>query len=185
MSVNNMSGSTGQNSQYLPPMGIGQPGSVIGGVQSLTFRDGLDAQRSGMSDFVPSAEYPDGYLGTIQSRREDRFLDKLKEQVGAKSYTRGVHKGEKIDARDYFWPPEFDPQSGLQRQSMVVQNPVDGTWMSRRAAPIGTVQEQMMADTGRLPMTPQGRLRPPPDVYQKAQTNIPGASLKSLAPSWR
>lgn len=175
-----------QNQQYLPPMGIGQPGSVIGGVQALTFRDPLDAQRSGMSGFVPSEAYPDGYLGTIQSRREDRFLDKLKEQVNQKSYTRGVHKGEKVDARDYFWPRELDPMEGLQRQSMAVQNPVDGTWVSPRHVPLGTLQEQMVAG-GRWPTSPRGKLMPPPqaEAYQGPNTNIPGATLRSLAPSWR
>ena len=63
---NNLSGSTGNGFQYLPPMGVGQPGSVQqggGGVQQINFRDPLDAQRSGMAGYVPSASYPDGHGG--------------------------------------------------------------------------------------------------------------------------
>jgi guanylate kinase len=29
-----------------------------------------------------------------------------------------VHKGERIDGRDYFFPDEFTPETGLELQSM-------------------------------------------------------------------
>jgi len=66
---------------------------------------------------TPEAQYPDGYLGTIPSRRGDRLMDGLKQRTQNRPYTRGVHKGERIDNRDYFWPPEFNLWSGLQAQS--------------------------------------------------------------------
>ena len=66
---------------------------------------------------TPNAEYPDGYLGTVPSRRGDRLMDGLKQRMNNRPYTRGVHKGERIDHQDYFWPEEFNLWSGLQQQA--------------------------------------------------------------------
>lgn len=65
---------------------------------------------------TPEAQYPDGYLGTVPSRRGDRLMDGLKARTN-KPYTRGVHKGERIDPRDYIWPPEFNLMTGLMMQA--------------------------------------------------------------------
>jgi hypothetical protein len=65
---------------------------------------------------TPEAQYPDGYLGTIRTRREDRLLDGLKARQTNRPYTRGIHKGERIDHRDYFWPDEFNLWTGLETQ---------------------------------------------------------------------
>ena len=75
-------------------------------------RDTLDERRMGLPR-TPQAEYPDGYLGSIRSRRDDRLLDSLKARVGQKSYQRGVHKGERVDVSAYLWPPELRPDRGL------------------------------------------------------------------------
>lgn len=172
-----------QNFQYLAPMGVGQSGSIEQGVQAMRFRDPLDAARSGMAGFIPSAAYPDGYLGTIQSRREDRLLDSLKSQVNQRSYTRGVHKGEQIAAADYFWPGELQPDRGLRTQAMAVPQ-ADRTWMSPRAKPLGTVQEQMVVSgESELPTTPRGKMRPAPSVYEKSSASA--GALKAFAPTWR
>src|SRR5262245_14822679 len=53
---------------------------------------------------TPEATIPDGYLGTVNSRRQDRLLDGLQARANNRPYTRGVHKGERIDTRDYYWP---------------------------------------------------------------------------------
>ena len=173
----------GQNYQYLPPFGGGGSGQQTGGVQELQFRDRLDAVRSGMAGYIPSAEYPDGYLGTLQSRREDRFLDNLKKQVNDRSYTRGVHKGEKIDSADYFWPTELMPERGLVRQMHAVRQP-DGTYISLRDAPLGTVAEQMIASGAtEMPLTPRGKMRPPPGPRDTSPEL--GASLRRYAPTWK
>lgn len=174
------------DTQYLPPYGVGQSGSVVqgggGGAMAIPFRDDLDARRSGMGNYVPSAEYPSGYLGTIQSRREDRLLDKLKGQVNQRSYTRGVHKGERLDPSDYFWPPELQPDRGLRQQAMAVPQ-WDRTWAAPRQQPLGTVQEQMVASGGlELPTTPRGRMRPLPNPYE---TSDRAGALRAMAPSWR
>ena len=48
-----------------------------GGAGTPVARDEMDASRIGVGR-VPSAEYPDGYLGTIRSRRdEDRKSTRL------------------------------------------------------------------------------------------------------------
>lgn len=170
----------GQNFQYLPPMGIGQPGSVEQGAQAIRFRDPLDAARSGMGGFIPSSAYPDGYLGTIQSRREDRLLDSLKGRINQRSYQRGVHKGEQVDAADYFWPGELQDDRGLRQQAMGVPT-ADRTVVSPRQAPIGTIAEQMIASNAtELPMTPRGKMRPAPTTYDQ-----PNRGLKSMLPTWR
>jgi hypothetical protein len=172
-----------QNYSYLPPMGVGQPGTVEpGGVQQLNFRDPLDAARSGMAGFIPSAQWPDGYLGTIQSRREDRMLDSLKGQINQRSYQRGVHKGEKIDAADYFWPGELQPDRGLRAEAGGRVFPPDPRVWVPRAKPLGTVAEQMtVSGATELPTTPRGKLRPPPMTYD----NPSAPSLRTMLPSWR
>lgn len=108
--------------QYLTPYNIGQPGSNVranggAGVGALHFRDPLDARRAMTGDRVPQAEYPDGYLGTIQSRREDRLLNSVKGRLTQRSYQRGIHKGERIDPQDYLWDETFNPQTGLEYQA--------------------------------------------------------------------
>jgi hypothetical protein len=87
--------------------------TAVGGGGNLA-RDQLDAARMGVAK-IPSAQYPDGYLGNINSRRGDRLLDALKQNN--RSYTRGVHVGERIDATDYFWPAEFNPERGLKNEA--------------------------------------------------------------------
>ena len=86
-----------------------------GGFGGPVARGELDAIRIGTGR-VPQAEYPDGYLGTIRSRRDDRLLDSIKSRVGQKQYQRGVHKGERIEPNAYFWSPEFNAEMGIKRQ---------------------------------------------------------------------
>ena len=66
---------------------------------------------------TPEATYPDGYLGTINSRRSDRLLDGIKERTANRPNTRGVHKGERLEPRDDYWPDEFNLWSGLEREA--------------------------------------------------------------------
>lgn len=76
----------------------------------------LDALRM-MWRRTPEATYPDGYLGTINTRRQDRLLDGLKQRQSNRPTTRGIHKGERIDARDYLWPEEFNQWTALELQA--------------------------------------------------------------------
>jgi len=78
---------------------------------------------------TPEATYPDGYLGTINTRRQDRLLDGLKQRQSNRPYTRGIHKGERVDGRDYFWPPEFNQWTGLQTQDAGIRFAPPGVGM--------------------------------------------------------
>jgi hypothetical protein len=93
-------------------------------------RSELDFMRMGVGR-QPSAEYPDGYLGTIRSRRDDRgrpssvsdkVLDGLKVRIGQRSYQRGVHRGERIDASDYYYPAGLENTRGIARQMKAVKD---------------------------------------------------------------
>ena len=103
-----------------------------GGAGIPVARDTLDSLRIGIGQ-VPSAEYPDGYLGTIRSRRDDRLLDSIKSRVNQKAYQRGVHKGERIEPSMYFWPEGFDPMMGIARQ--MKSQPDGNVYRSPRFAP--------------------------------------------------
>lgn len=156
----------------LPAFGQGAPGNANtaggGGGLGPYFRDALDARRS-MYNQTPEAMYPDGYLGTINTRRGDRLLDNLKRRQNQRSYQRGVHKGERIDPGDYFFPRQFQPDNGIRRQSKAI--PVDTMMLSPRNKP-------------RLDLMP---------MYSPRQQSLWGADpgigrttqLRKLAPPWR
>jgi hypothetical protein len=96
-----------------------------GDVPEPWWRDNLDFRRS-MWRQTPEASYPDGYLATIRSRRDDRLLDSLKNRLTQRSYQRGVHKGERIDPGDYLWPGAWRPERGLQAESVGVKQTLAG-----------------------------------------------------------
>jgi hypothetical protein len=107
-----------------------------GGQGTPVARSELDAIRIGTGR-IPSAEYPDGYLGTIRSRRDDRLLDSIKNRVNQKAYQRGVHKGERIEPSMYFWDREMQPDRGIKRQMMAVPVNREGAvvWMTPKGSP--------------------------------------------------
>lgn len=113
--------------------------------------------------------YPDGYLGTINTRRGDRLLDSLKQRANQRSYVRGVHKGERIDPADYMYPPSLQPTRGIERQMEGVL--VDTMVLSERNAP-------------RQDLVPQWSPR-----QQSLMGADPGigrtTQLRKLAPPWR
>ena len=90
-----------QNVQNLGAGGMYGTNTTYGGGGVPIARSEIDESRMGIGR-QPSAEYPDGYLGTIRSRRDDRgrssstsdtVLDSMKNRVGQRSYQRGVHRG--------------------------------------------------------------------------------------------
>jgi len=147
------------NLQSLAPMGQAQTGQPVQGgggsgqALAIRFRDPVDAARTMMGQRVPQAQYPDGYLGTINSRREDRLLNSLKKNLNQRAYQRGVHKGERIDPGDYFWPDGYGPDAGLMRQAAAVVDDSEGVqvFYVERAAPHGTLQERLTVLGQRLP----------------------------------
>ena len=115
---------THQNVQNLGASGLYGTYTNYGGGGVPVARSELDYLRMGVGR-EPSAEYPNGYLGTIRSRRDDRglangtsdrVLDKMKQRVGQRSYQRGVHRGERIDPSDYYYPSGLDRDRGIKRQ---------------------------------------------------------------------
>jgi len=105
------------NTQYMPP--VGQQGSVTqyagGGGQALTgFRSILDARLAASTGKTPEAQYPDGYLGSVIDRRQDKLLQTVRNN--ARSYSRGVHKGSRIGVQDYFWPEDLTPYTTLENR---------------------------------------------------------------------
>lgn len=105
-------------------MGLGAGGMYGTFTQSGSpmARSNIDGARLGIGR-APQAEYPDGYLGTLRSRRDDKgkptdtVLDSLKSRANQRSYQRGVHKGERIDPGDYMWPAEWNPETGVKNQA--------------------------------------------------------------------
>lgn len=91
--------------------------SVGGGGNGVTTssRDQLDYLRMGSPGRTPEAQYPDGYLNSANGRQQDKLLAKVK-SMNARSYQRGVHKGERIDPGDYVWAPDWNPETGIDAQ---------------------------------------------------------------------
>lgn len=140
------------NASLSSPYNIPAAGSAAnygqgGGYIVTGARDIADAKRMMATGYVPTASYPDGYLGTVNSRREDRMFDAVKRRVSDRSYSRGVHKGEHIDPSDYYWTKQVNPTIALeyeargrkwtQQQSFIGTKLVDD---GRNLAPMSTPQ---------------------------------------------
>jgi hypothetical protein len=92
------------------------------------FHDELDALRS-MWRRTPEADYPDGYIGTVDSKRRARLRNNEPQNMrhdGNQPFRRGVHKGERLDAQSYFWPPEFQPFSALEYEAAGMKYVIPG-----------------------------------------------------------
>ena len=119
----------------------GSPGVAGGGYgEGIVFRDSLDARRS-MRGRTPEAEYPDGYLGTITNRQEDKVLGKIQERLNDRSYQRGVHVGSKIGRDQYYWTRTVNPDMGLRRE--LAGSRVGYTINVQRYAPGGNPVERL------------------------------------------
>lgn len=111
-----------QTLSYTPPYLQAQPGSEVraggGGTPVVGARNALDMRRMMQSGRVPDAQYPDGYLGAVSGRHQDKLL----QSYGASTrydrpYDRGVHKGERLDSSDYSWPSWLDLTAGIRNQA--------------------------------------------------------------------
>lgn len=148
---------------WVPSEGTNQPGShTYGGggfnAGAIQYRSPLDAKRAAQGQ-LPYAQYPDGYLGSLsQDRRQDKLFDAVQDQLNKKSYQRGVHKGEKIDRTDYFWPQDYDPMRRIKAEARFT-NTVNGPYTMdvKRFAPVGNPVERL-AHMGKL-----GGLKSPED----------------------
>lgn len=137
-----------QNWQYLGASGyIGAYTTTGGGGTPMVPRNDMDFLRLGVGR-TPSAEYPDGYLGTIRSRRDDKgkpyavsdsVLDSLKARQNQRGYQRGVHKGERIDPGEYMWPEGLQPDRRLKGRVVPVDNEGAINLLVKRNAPKSTL----------------------------------------------
>ena len=149
-----------------------------GGAGTPVARDEMDASRIGVGR-VPSAEYPDGYLGTIRSRRDDRLLDSIKSRVNQKAYQRGVHKGERIEPSMYFWPEGINDMSGIERQmkaKLVNINGVNVYRTARSAPEVSLVPAPHLVNDGKANTI----ANEPAQINERRQ-----AMLAYLKPAWR
>ena len=137
-----------QNWQYLGASGyIGAYATTGGGGTPIVPRSSMDFLRLGVGR-TPQAEYPDGYLGSIRSRRDDKgkpyavsdiVLDSLKARQTQRGYQRGVHKGERIDPGEYMWPEGLKPDRRLKVKPVLVDNDGGLIMNVRRNAPKQTL----------------------------------------------
>lgn len=176
---------THQNIQNLGANGLYGTNTVYGGGGVPVARSELDFLRLGVGR-VPSAEYPDGYLGTIRTRRDDRgrpastsdqVLDKMKVRLGQRGYQRGVHRGERIDQQDYFYPDALGADRGIKRQLRAKPN--GNTWVHPRH-----VENQSLVPAPHLPN--DGKAGPSvrsDSPYNMNQQRV--SQLSNMRPSWR
>lgn len=119
----------------------GGGGRTSGTAGAIQYRSPLDARRAAAGQ-LPQAEYPDGYLGTIIDRQQDKLLAAVQEKLTDRSYQRGVHKGAKIEASDYFWDTSVvDPMGRIRAESRAIQT--EYTMEVRRYAPTGNPVERL------------------------------------------
>jgi hypothetical protein len=174
---------THQNIQYLGAGGMYDTATTYGGGGVPVARSELDFLRIGVGR-QPSAEYPDGYLGTIRTRRDDRgrpssvsdkVLKGVKSRVGQRAYQRGVHRGERIDQSDYYYPEGLEPDRGIQRQMKASYN--GNVYLSKRNS-----EDQKLVPAPHLPNDGKANLR---STSIGEINKIRSSQLKSLVPSWR
>jgi hypothetical protein len=174
---------THQNIQNLGAGGMYGTNTSYGGGGVPVARSELDFLRLGVGR-QPSAEYPDGYLGTIRTRRDDRgrpgstsenVLDSLKTRIGQRAYQRGVHRGERIDASDYYYPEGLDATRGIVRQMEAVKT--GNTWSSKR----NTIKSELVP-APHLPNDGKSNLQStsPAEINQRR-----AQQLGTLKPNWR
>jgi hypothetical protein len=179
--------SSHQNWQYLGASGyIGAYTTTGGGGTPVVPRSEMDFLRLGVGR-APQAEYPDGYLGTIRTRRDDKgkpysvsdtVLDSLKNRQNQRGYQRGVHRGERIDPAQYLWPDNLQPDRRLKERNYKLAD-VDGgvVYLSKRNAP-------------------KQELAPAPHLVNDGKSNISSnvpaefnprtsANFRHLSPTWK
>jgi hypothetical protein len=151
----------------------GITGSATGAVQ---FRSPLDQARSAQGQ-LSQAEYPDGYLGNIIDRRGDKLVQSIQSRLTENSYQRGVHKGSRIDGRNYFWPDgEVNPENGLAREAKARRSDFNAgyTRQVKRFSPLGNPIE-VLAHSGKTSgMATPGDLGNKMEEAREYGTNVPG-----------
>lgn len=149
------------------PPGMGTAASMG---PSPVWRNSKDQLLSGYRTGV-EAQYPDGYLGTMSAnRRQDKLMGTLN-RTNARQYSRGVHKGERINPGDYIWPEEFNLWTGLQMEAQGLKFSPPG------AEPVRLTNDGKVGPRGIPSM--QGEEQPAEISPERR------SMLKSLAPPWK
>ena len=173
--------STHQNIQSLGANGLYGTYTSYGGGGTPVARSEMDYMRMGVGR-EPSAEYPDGYLGTIRSRRDDRgrpnsvseqVLNGLKIRQTQRGYQRGVHRGERIDPNDYFLPRELSMDRGIRRQMQAAKR---GVPAARFAPNINLAPAPHLPNDGKA----NTRSNAPYEMNSARQSQ-----LANMKPNWR
>ena len=145
-----------------------------------SFRDGKDRllSRWGQS---PDTQHPDGYLGTQagNTRRSDKLLQGINRQ-NHRSYSRGVHKGERVNPGDYVWPDELNLDTGLLAQSQY-KKIGHQQWAPKQGVP--GAEPVRLTNDGKA--GPRGVPRGLDRVEMEPIDPQRRALLKNLAPRWR
>lgn len=157
---------------YSTPYQLPGAGSAVvggGGSTRLTGAQAISQARQNLSaPRLGDAEYPDGYLGTLNSRRSDRLNNsgpRTTERNNTRPYTRGVHKGSRLGAKDYQWPTDFNPMTGIEHQ-------MRGQKWTATGSPEGT----HLVNAGKTQQPTAS------DVDQNAERLT---ALRALLPEWR
>src|SRR5262249_9386294 len=135
------------------------------------------------------SQYPDGYLGTIIDRHQDKLLSKIQQRLTDRSYQRGVHVGSKVGQQQYEWDASVNPEAGLMRQAQTAIPTLNGTIETARfcppldpverlahrgkpagmsAAQMNQVARQFGVDPGKNPV-----VNPDPDRRARMQKMLP------------
>jgi hypothetical protein len=151
------------------PDSAGNSNALLG--PSPVFRDAKDARMAAFGS-SPDTNYPDGYLGTqgASTRRADKLLDAV-HRTNTRPYSRGVHKGERINPGDYVWPAEFNLWSGIEAE-------LEGhRFASEGAEPVVLTNDGKAGPRG----VPRGLERPQQEIIDQQRRSM----LQALAPNWR
>jgi hypothetical protein len=149
------------------------------GTDAISYRDQLDARRSMAGQ---ESAYPDGYLGTITNRQQDKLLAAVKNRLNERSYQRGVHVGGRIGQDQYLWSPGFNPEIGLARQAGAVQD--GNVIVTARFAPALDPTERL-AHMGKAAITSPELMGLARQTGVDPGTSTPRAQLATMLPSWR
>lgn len=180
------------NASYAPPMNVPLPGAASvygqgGGYLITGARDISDARRMMAVGYVPTAEYPDGYLGTLNSRREDRLLNNVANRATQRSYQRGVHKGERIDPADYYWTEQVNPSIALRYEARGKKWTQSGSFIGSKLVDDGknlgmpgVTTPERFAETTMIPYAQQ--MEPPSVAGDNEQRRT--QQMRRFLPEW-
>lgn len=149
------------------------------GTDAVSYRDQLDARRSMAGQ---ESQYPDGFLGTITNRQQDKLLGAVKNRLNERSYQRGVHVGSRIGQGQYLWSAEFNPEIGLAREAAAVQN--GNVLLVPRFAPTLDPTERL-AHMGKAAITSPELMGLARQTGVDPGSSTPRAQLATMLPPWR